>query len=76
MEAAEPQLRAALLLASELGMRPLVARSRLCLAGVWRRAGNTDRAADELAAAGALFRKLGMRFWLARAEEEGSSLSR
>ena len=76
MEAAEPQLRAALLLASELGMRPLVARSRLCLAGVWRRAGNTDRAADELAAAGALFRELGMRFWLARAEEEGSSLSR
>ena len=75
-ETAEQQLRAAVELAGELGMRPLVARGRLSLAGACRRAGDAGRAADELAAAGALFRELGMRFWLARAEEEESSWER
>jgi class 3 adenylate cyclase/tetratricopeptide (TPR) repeat protein len=75
-EAAEGQLRAAVELATELGMRPLLARARLTLAGACRRTGDASRATDELAAAGALFRDLGMRFWLARAEEEGSSRGR
>ena len=68
---AEPlvqSLRAAAALAEELTMRPLVARCRLSLAGVHRRAGDRARAAEEHRAATDLFRSMGMRFWLARAE--------
>ena len=63
-------LTAAAALAEELTMRPLVARCRLSLAGVHRRAGDRARAEEEYRAATDLFRSMGMRFWLARAEAE------
>ncbi|HWN02077.1 MAG TPA: adenylate/guanylate cyclase domain-containing protein [Candidatus Dormibacteraeota bacterium] len=67
-EGVERHLRAAVDLAEELAMRPLVARCRLTLARFYRRAGERDRADHELKAAVSQFRQLGMRFWLARAE--------
>jgi class 3 adenylate cyclase/tetratricopeptide (TPR) repeat protein len=73
-EGVERQLLAAARLAEELSMRPLVARCRFTLAGFYRHVGDRGRAAHELKAAGALFRQMGMRYWLSRAEAEGSSL--
>ena len=68
------QLRSAAGLAEELSMRPLAARCRFTLAGLYRRAGNRSQAGPELQAAVASFREMGMRFWLARAEAEGIRL--
>ncbi|HWO06658.1 MAG TPA: hypothetical protein VNQ54_17785, partial [Methylomirabilota bacterium] len=58
-------------LAEEVSMRPLVARGRLTLAEFYRRVGNPGEAGRELEAAADLFRQMGMRYWLARAETEG-----
>jgi class 3 adenylate cyclase/tetratricopeptide (TPR) repeat protein len=74
LEAIERHLRASVTLAEEISMRPLVARGRLALAELHRRAGHAAAAAPELEAATALFRQMGMRFWLARAETEGLRL--
>ena len=49
-------------------MRPLVAHSRLGLGRWHQRAGRRPDAEEHLNAAGALFSKLGMRFWLVQAE--------
>jgi class 3 adenylate cyclase/tetratricopeptide (TPR) repeat protein len=73
-EGVERHLRAAAGLAEELAMRPLVARCRFTLAEFYRRARDRGQASQELNAAAALFRQLGMRFWLARAEAEGLRL--
>ncbi len=70
-EDVERQLRAAVRLAEEVSMRPLVARGRLTLAEFYRRAGHPGEAGQELQAAADLFRQMGMRYWLARAETEG-----
>jgi len=67
----ERHLRAAATLAEELSMRPLVGRCRLTLGTFYRRVGDQGRAGPELRTAAALFRQMGMRFWLARAEGEG-----
>ncbi len=67
----ERHLRSAARLAEDLSMRPLVARCHLTRAGFYRRTGDHGRAGQERTAAGALFRQMGMRFWLARAEAEG-----
>jgi tetratricopeptide (TPR) repeat protein len=72
-EEVERHLQAAVDLAEELAMKPLVARCRLTLARSYRRAGDGDRADRELKAAASQFRRLGMRFWLARAEAQGPS---
>jgi tetratricopeptide (TPR) repeat protein len=69
-EGVERHLRAATALAAELSMRPLAGRCRLALGSFYRRAGDPGRAGPELRAAAALFRQMGMRFWLARAEGE------
>jgi len=73
-DGAERQLRSAAGLAEELSMRPLAARCRFTLAGLYRRAGDRSQAGPELQAAVASFRQMGMRFWLARAEAEGVRL--
>jgi class 3 adenylate cyclase/tetratricopeptide (TPR) repeat protein len=70
-EGVERYLRPAIGLAEELSMRPLVARCHFTLAGFYRRVGDRGRAGHELKAADALFRQMGMRFWLARVEAEG-----
>jgi hypothetical protein len=51
-----------------------VARGRLTLAEFYRRVGNPVEAGRELNAAADLFRQMGMRYWLARAETEGLRL--
>ena len=60
--------RAALSQGEELGMRPLQAHCRLGLGTVYTKQGLKDRARDELSAAVALYREMGMTFWLPQAE--------
>ncbi len=69
-ESVERHLRPASVLAEELAMRPLVARCHFTRARFYRRVGDRGQAGREQQAAGALFRQMGMRFWLARAEAE------
>jgi hypothetical protein len=71
-DAAEERLREALALATELGMRPEIARCRLGLARLHRRSRGSAAGADHLAAAVGLFRELGATFWAERAEAEVS----
>ena len=54
-------------IASELGMRPLVARCHLSLGALSRRIGNDRQAREHLTAAAALFGEMGMRFWVDQA---------
>jgi len=68
--AAEEALGHAVLMAEELGMRPLVAHCRLALARLGARTGQGARAEDELAAARQIYAELGMTFWLKRAAED------
>jgi class 3 adenylate cyclase/tetratricopeptide (TPR) repeat protein len=72
-ETADQHLRDAAALAAELSMRPLAARCGLTLALLHRRAGARDQASEELKAAAASFRELGMRFWFDRAEAEAAA---
>ncbi len=69
-DAAEERLREALALATELGMRPEIARCRLGLARLHRRIRGGAAGAEHLAAAVALFRELGATFWAERAEAQ------
>jgi class 3 adenylate cyclase/tetratricopeptide (TPR) repeat protein len=57
-------------IATELGLRPLLARSQLGLAQVLRRAGRLDEAEEQLARAVVLFSDLGMWTWLDRSEPD------
>jgi tetratricopeptide (TPR) repeat protein len=65
---ADRQYREALLLATELGMRPLVAHCHLGLGQLYRRTGDGARAREHLTTAGTMYREMAMRFWLARAQ--------
>jgi class 3 adenylate cyclase/tetratricopeptide (TPR) repeat protein len=65
---ADAHYHAALGLATELGMRPLVAHCHLGLGALRRRAGDRTKAAEHLATATAMYREMGMRFWLHEAE--------
>jgi tetratricopeptide (TPR) repeat protein len=71
--AAEAHFATSTALASELGMRPLVAHCRFSLGKLHRRAGDR-RAAELLATAMSLFHEMGMRFWLEKAEAEMQAL--
>jgi hypothetical protein len=57
-------------LASELGMRPLVAHCHLGLGKLYARAGRRPEAREHLATALAMYREMDMRFWLPQAEAE------
>ena len=50
-------------------MRPLVAHCHLGLGHLYRRTGNHAKAQEHLTTATTLYRKMGMPFWLERAEE-------
>src|SRR5262249_13879137 len=67
---AEAHYCAALALANQGGMRPLVAHCHLALGQLYRRAGTRERGNENLMAAVAMFREMDMRFWRARAEAE------
>jgi DNA-binding NtrC family response regulator/tetratricopeptide (TPR) repeat protein len=67
---AREHLERARALGEELMMRPLIARCRLSLARVFAGAGERDRAAVELDAAGREFGQLGMTYWSRQVEAE------
>jgi len=73
---AEAHFGASMALASELGMRPLVAHCRLGLGKLLGRAGDQRAAAEQLAAAMSMFQEMGMRFSLAKAEAEARALEK
>ena len=61
---------AAMTLASELGMRPLVAHCHLGLGKLYGRTGKREQAHEHLTTATTLYREMGMTYWLEQAEAE------
>jgi hypothetical protein len=55
-------------LATERGMRPLVAHCHLGLGKLYRRSGDGAKAEEHLATAAAMYREMGMNFWLEKAD--------
>ena len=68
VETAGQHYREALALATELGMRPLVAHCHLGLGKLSRRAGKRQEAQEHLATAITMYREMHMRFWPNQAE--------
>jgi len=62
--------QAALALADELGMRPLIAHCHFGLAKLHAKSGEREEAREHLATAATMYREMGMQFWLAQAELE------
>jgi predicted ATPase/class 3 adenylate cyclase len=62
--------RAAIAIAEELGLRPLLARAHLGLAQLYRQNGRMVEAEEHLATAVVVFSDLGMRAWLDRTEPD------
>ena len=60
----------ALALAEELGMRPLAAHCHFGLGKLYRSTGLHERAQEHVAAATALYRDMGMTYWLKQTETE------
>src|SRR5262249_14398976 len=72
-EPAEPatalkRFREAVTLAADLGMRPEVAHCHLGLGKLYHRTGDRAKADKHLAIATAMYREMGMSFWLEKAE--------
>ncbi len=70
VDAAEDYYRLAFALADELGMRPLVAHCHRGLAKLYQRTGKPEQARDHFTTATTMYREMGMRFWLERAEAD------
>ena len=62
--------RRALSIANELGMRPLVAHCHAGLAKLYRRTGRHTESDEHFSTAAAMYRDMGMTYWLERAERE------
>jgi tetratricopeptide (TPR) repeat protein len=67
-EHAEGYYRQALALAEPRGMRPLVAHCHLGLGKMHHRVGNPGQAQEHLTTATAMYREMGMTYWLEQAE--------
>jgi class 3 adenylate cyclase len=67
---AERHYREGLALAEELGIRPLVAHCHLGLGKLYRRTGARKQAQQCLVTATAMYRDMGMTYWLEQAEAE------
>jgi tetratricopeptide (TPR) repeat protein len=65
---AEAYYRAAMTLATELGMRPLVAHCHLGLGKLCRSTDDLAKAQEHLTTAATMYREMGMAFWLEKAE--------
>jgi len=65
---ASDRYQQAMVLASELGMRPLVAHCHLGLGKLYRRTGKREPAQEHLTTATTMYREMDMRFWLEQAE--------
>ena len=61
---------AAMTLASELEMRPLVAHCHLGLGRLYRRTGQPEQAQEHLTTAAAMYGEMGMTYWLDKAKVE------
>ena len=72
--AAQERYRGAMALATELGMRPLVAHCHLGLGKLYRRTGKPEQAQEHLAAATAMYRDMGMTYWLEKATKDFEAL--
>src|SRR5262249_54158571 len=70
VQKAETAYREALARASNLRMRPLVAHCHLGLGKLYRRVGDRAKAQEHLTTAAAMYREMGMTFWLEKAEAE------
>jgi tetratricopeptide (TPR) repeat protein len=66
----EPYYRQAIALATELGMRPLVAHCHLGLGKLYARTRQREQAEGRLTTATAMYREMDMRSWLEKAEAE------
>jgi DNA-binding SARP family transcriptional activator len=62
--------QAAMSLAEALGMRPLLAHCHAGLGQLYRRHGSREQAQEHVATGAAMYRDLGMRFWLEKLEAE------
>jgi tetratricopeptide (TPR) repeat protein len=71
---AEAHYGAAMALASELGMRPLLAHCHMGLSRLYKRTVKGDKVQEHLTVASKMFRQMGMRFWLEKAEAEMKEL--
>jgi len=60
---------AAMSLASELEMRPLVAHCHFGLGRLYRRTGKPEQAQEHLTTATAMYREMGMTYWLEKLEK-------
>jgi len=69
-ESGEARYRRALALAEPRGMRLLMAHCHLSLGKLFRRTGKRKRAHQHLTTAAAMYREMGVRFWLEQAEAE------
>jgi class 3 adenylate cyclase/tetratricopeptide (TPR) repeat protein len=75
VETAEGRYAEAMMLADELGMRPLVAHCHLGLGKLSRRTGRPEQAQEHLTTATTMYREMDMRFWRERAEAEMKELA-
>jgi len=71
----EAHYQAAILLAAELGMRPLVAHCHLGLGELHRRTGQRAQAQGHFTTATTMYREMDMRFWLEKGDVELKQLS-
>ncbi len=62
-------------LASEIGLRPLVAHCHFGLGKLDRRTRKREQARDHLTTATTMYREMDMRFWLEQAEAELGELA-
>jgi class 3 adenylate cyclase/tetratricopeptide (TPR) repeat protein len=67
--AAAPHYGAAITLASELDMRPLVAHCHFGLGRLYRRTGTPEQAQEHLITATAMYGEMGMAYWLEKLEK-------
>jgi tetratricopeptide (TPR) repeat protein len=74
-KAAEQQYQEALTIATELGMRPLIAHCHLGLGKLHRRTGKREQAREHLSTTAAMYREMGMTYWLQQAEVEMKGLA-
>ena len=66
--------REALAFGRQLGIRPLIAHCHLGLGKLYRRTGKREQAQEHLTTATTMYREMGMRFWLEKAQAETKEL--
>jgi class 3 adenylate cyclase/tetratricopeptide (TPR) repeat protein len=69
-DVSDRRYRDAIRLATELGMRPLVAHCHLGLGKLYRRTGKREEAQEHLTTATTMYREMRMTYWLEKAEAE------